>query len=62
MLPDYTICSGETITLSLDNSFASPVWSTGSTTHSITVTEGGVYTVTALKDGCTLTDESDESY
>lgn len=57
--PDYTICDGETITLTLDNSFASPVWSNGSTAYSITVSEGGVYTVTATKDGCTLTDESD---
>jgi gliding motility-associated-like protein len=59
--PDYTICAGETITLSLDNSFTNPVWSTGSTAHSITVGEGGVYTVTATaSNGCTLTDESNE--
>lgn len=58
--PDYVICEGETITLSLDNSFTDPVWSTGSTEFSITVSDGGVYTVTANKSGCSLTAESEE--
>jgi gliding motility-associated-like protein len=59
--PDYDICPGETITLSIPNTFTDPVWSNGSTDHSISVGEGGVYSVTAkAANGCVLTDDSDE--
>jgi gliding motility-associated-like protein len=59
--PDYIICPGETITLAVDNSFTEPAWSNGSHDLSITVGEGGVYSVTAkASNGCVLTAESEE--
>lgn len=44
---DYKICEGETITLSIANTFVDPVWSNGDTGFSTTVSAGGTYSVTA---------------
>jgi gliding motility-associated-like protein len=47
------ICQGEGITLSIDESFESYQWSTGEQTASITVNQGGNYSVTLTsEDGC----------
>ncbi|MDV3308584.1 MAG: FG-GAP-like repeat-containing protein [Cyclobacteriaceae bacterium] len=51
---DYTICSGESLVLEVTGSYNSYLWSTGETSPSITVTEGGTYTVEVTTTACTL--------
>ncbi len=48
-----TICEGESVKLSASDGFSSYLWSNGATTQSITVTEAGDYSVTAVDaTGC----------
>jgi gliding motility-associated-like protein len=42
---NYTICSGQSVTLNANNSGSSYLWSNGATTQSITVANAGNYTV-----------------
>lgn len=52
----YKFCPGETLKLEVLGSFTSYTWSTGATTQSIDVTEGGEYTVDlGTTVGCVLT-------
>ena len=51
------ICTGENTTLSVDNNFATYVWSAGSNTFEQNVSAGGVYSVTVTDaNGCIGTD------
>lgn len=53
---NFSVCEGETATLTIANSFASIEWNTGETTASITA-EPGPYSVTVQSaDGCESTD------
>ncbi|MBK6263840.1 VCBS repeat-containing protein [Marivirga sp. S37H4] len=48
-----SICDGENATLSVDDTFESYQWNTGETSSTITVNEGGTYSVTvADENGC----------
>jgi hypothetical protein len=49
--PDPAICSGQPITLTADPGFSNYLWSTGQTGPTITVTTGGLFTVTAVDPG-----------
>lgn len=49
--PDQSICKGESIELVAGNPGANYSWSDGSTTQSITVSSGGVYSVTVENQG-----------
>lgn len=51
---DYTICEGESLVLEVTGSYNSYLWNTGETTPSITVTDGGTYTVEVTTTACTL--------
>jgi len=56
--PDQTLCTGDAITLDASLAGASYQWSTGEVTSSITVTQGGTYSVTLTNlAGCSYTDE-----
>ncbi len=47
------ICTGQPATISVNEIFSSYLWSTGSTSSSITVNQGGTYTVTVTNSaGC----------
>lgn len=49
-----SFCEGDTITIALSDEFSSYLWSTGATSQSIQVTEGGIYDVTvAFENSCT---------
>lgn len=56
-----SFCSGESVTLTASPGFESYLWSGNSTSESITVDTGGVYsvTVTAAGNACTITKEVD---
>lgn len=55
--PDQTLCTGETLTLDANSPSASYQWSTGETTPSIEITQGGAYSVVVTNAaGCTATD------
>lgn len=53
------LCNGATATLTVNSLFASPLWSTGDTTASITIGNTGTYYVT-IEDpnGCTATSDT----
>jgi len=51
------LCAGETISLSIDPSYTGVSWSTGGSTNSINVTQGGTITVTATDQYCETTGE-----
>jgi gliding motility-associated-like protein len=51
---DYTLCPGESLVLEVTGSYNSYLWNTGATTPSITVTEGGTYSVEVTTVACTL--------
>jgi PKD repeat protein len=53
---DINLCFGNTLTLNAQNAGASYAWNTGETTQSINVVDGGAYTVTVTKDGCSRAD------
>lgn len=53
---DINLCSGTELILNAGNAGATYSWSTGETTQSITVADGGTFYVDATKDGCTGTD------
>lgn len=55
-LPDTLICSGSTVTYSIDSHYVSILWSTGSTASSIDITDPGMYTVSVQYDCTTVTD------
>lgn len=51
-----SICEGENVVLTVDDAYASYLWSNGATTRSITVTQGGSYSVTVTDGfGCSNT-------
>ncbi|MGB0427628.1 MAG: hypothetical protein ACPGEC_01715, partial [Flavobacteriales bacterium] len=54
---NVSICPSESATLEIENpeDFISYSWSTGSSSASISVSESGLYTLTALGNGCSLT-------
>jgi gliding motility-associated-like protein len=55
--PDVSLCGQlNGITLDAGNAGATYLWNTGDTTRTITVTEPGIYTVTAVNGLCTLRD------
>ena len=55
---DGALCDGDPTTLDATNSSASYIWSTGSTTSSITLFFGGTYAVTVSNpNGCSDTEE-----
>lgn len=55
---DGALCDGDPTTLDATNSSASYIWSTGSTTSSITLFFGGIYAVTVSNpNGCSDTEE-----
>jgi hypothetical protein len=52
------ICSGDMTTLNVSGSFAQIIWNTGETSNSISVVQGGQYSVQVTDiNGCTATDE-----
>jgi len=51
----YTLCEGSPLTLEVIGTFNSYLWSTGATTPSIVVTQGGTYSVDVTTSSCTLT-------
>ncbi len=56
---DRTICTGEEVELSIEPGAASIEWSTGETSASIFVDEGGTYSVTLELNGCVAMDQID---
>ncbi len=54
---DTTICEGEPIVLSTGNGTWNTLWSSGETTESITVSDGGTFSVSVEDNGCFDTDE-----
>jgi len=52
---DYTFCEGTSLTLEVAGTFTSYLWSTGATTPSIEISEGGTYFVDVTTTTCTLT-------
>jgi gliding motility-associated-like protein len=58
MSSSLSICEGDDLELSVDEDLASYTWSTNETSSSITITEGGTYTVTVSdSNGCQGTDD-----
>lgn len=55
---DTVICSGNSCTLSAPGTYTIPsyLWSTGSTAPTITVTTSGIYWLTIISNGCTVSD------
>jgi gliding motility-associated-like protein len=51
---EYSVCEGGSLVLEVLGSFNSYTWSTGATTPSITVSEGGTYLVDVTTNTCTL--------
>ncbi|HCX21072.1 MAG: hypothetical protein CMB80_20250 [Flammeovirgaceae bacterium] len=60
--PDKLLCFGEEVILDVGNAGASYVWSNGSTSQTITVTEAGTYTVEVSNGSCTSVDSVKVSY
>lgn len=55
--PDQTLCTGDAIVLNATVTGASHLWSTGAQSPTITVTQGGAYSVTVTNAaGCSATD------
>lgn len=54
--PDTSLCGGLSVQLNPNMPGYQYLWSTGETTPSITVTVGGTYTLSIIKQGCTLQD------
>jgi hypothetical protein len=54
---DTALCVGDNLSLSVGNNFNSVIWSNMESTSTITITSGGIYTVTVSDlGGCTGTD------
>ncbi len=51
----YTLCEGTPLQLQVVGTFNTYAWSTGATTPSIEVTQGGTYSVDVTTNTCTLT-------
>jgi gliding motility-associated-like protein len=49
-------CEGDTVELTVNAGPAAVLWSTGASSSSISVVDGGTYTVALTLDGCTATD------
>lgn len=55
--PDTNFCTGGQFTVILPSGFSGPVWSTGGTGQSITVTQPGIYSLLATDtNGCPVND------
>jgi len=54
--PYYFLCDGAILTMNMYRSNATYLWSTGETTPSIQITEGGYYTVTIVENNCFSTE------
>ena len=54
MKDTYAVCENGFVTITADAGFDSYSWSTGANTRSITITQGGNYTVTVTKNNGTL--------
>lgn len=55
----YTICQGKSIVVTAPTGFSSYLWSNGSTTNAITITQAGNYSLTVTKDyGTIICDET----
>jgi gliding motility-associated-like protein len=55
--PNQQWCQGNTAVLNAGNAGATYLWSTGQTTQTIEVTDGGIYSVAVTMNGCTAEDE-----
>jgi gliding motility-associated-like protein len=55
--PNQQWCQGTTAALNAGNAGATYLWSTGQTTQTIEVTDGGIYSVAVTMNGCTTNDE-----
>ncbi len=60
--PDISICAGDSVVLDAGYGKLSYLWSTGSTSQTITVKNDGIYWVTVQDVNCTLTDTIQVSY
>jgi len=54
--PDRVLCEGDTLALNVQSGGSAVLWSTGSASPSISITDPGIYTVTLTLQGCTATD------
>jgi gliding motility-associated-like protein len=54
---DVSICPGETYLLEATGNYQSIQWSGGPATASFLISNGGIFTVTASANGCSLSDE-----
>lgn len=54
--PDVLFCRNNSITISVSEPYGSCLWSTGDTTHTITVATPGKYSVTLSRDQCASVD------
>lgn len=62
-LDDFTVCSGDEVTITAPADFASYQWSNGASTQSITVNQPGVYTVEVSDaNGCSGSASSTVSF
>lgn len=59
--PDYSLCSGSSLTLNAGNPGCSYLWSTGEATQKITVSTPNIYNVEIILPGCILKDTIDVS-
>lgn len=53
-----TFCVGGSVTLKLDSTAGTYVWSTGATTSTVTVNQSGTYNATVTVNGCTASTNS----
>ena len=60
--PDQTLCTGQTLNLSVAQPGASYLWQDGSTNSSFVVSNAGTYSVDVLLNGCSVTDAIDVAY
>ena len=50
--PDTTMCLGETLSVPIDTSYSNPVWSTGDTSESVVLLNGGEIWAAQSYEGC----------
>ncbi|MCW5907240.1 MAG: T9SS type A sorting domain-containing protein [Chitinophagales bacterium] len=50
------LCQGQSVTFDAGNGFDTYAWSTNETTQSITVNQGGTFSVTVTENGCSASD------
>lgn len=51
-----SVCNGESISLDASTAYDSYLWNTGAVTHSINITQPGIYWVDVFKNGCKASD------